>query len=69
VISLSREDTKAGRLQRACLAKIREKEGQGTLPTNATFVFYELEQRSPSIISTPPATSAPARRDRMSVTR
>jgi transposase len=42
--SLSREATKAGRLQRTCLAKIREKEDQGTLPTNATFIFYELEQ-------------------------
>jgi hypothetical protein len=42
--SLSREDTKAGRLQRACLAKHAEHKTRGELPTNATFVFYELEQ-------------------------
>jgi hypothetical protein len=42
--SLSRKDTKAGRLQRACLAKLEEHERDGALPTNATFVFYELEQ-------------------------
>jgi hypothetical protein len=42
--SLSREDTKAGRLQRACLAKIEQHAERGELPTNATFIFYELEQ-------------------------
>jgi hypothetical protein len=41
---LSREDTKAGRLQRDCLAKLKEHERDGTLPTNGRFVFYELEQ-------------------------
>jgi hypothetical protein len=42
---LSPPDTKAGRLQRACLALLREHEHDGTIPTNGRFVFYELEQR------------------------
>jgi hypothetical protein len=42
---LSAPETKAGRLQRACLALLREHEGAGTIPTNGRFVFYELTQR------------------------
>jgi hypothetical protein len=42
---LSPPDTKAGRLQRACLALLQEHEREGTIPTNGRFVFYELEQR------------------------
>ncbi len=43
---LSRENSKAGRLQRAALTIIREHEDDGALPTSIRFVFYELEQRS-----------------------
>jgi len=42
---LSKPDSKAGRLQRACLKLLREHERDGALPTNGRFVFYELEQR------------------------
>jgi hypothetical protein len=42
---LSAPETKAGRLQRACLDLLREHEGAGTIPTNGRFVFYELTQR------------------------
>jgi hypothetical protein len=41
---LSPPDTKAGRLQRACLALLRRHEHEGTIPTNGRFLFYELEQ-------------------------
>jgi hypothetical protein len=41
---LSAPETKAGRLQRACLKQLREHERDDALPTNVTFVFYELEQ-------------------------
>lgn len=44
-LSLSEPDTKAGRLQRACLALLREHERDGALPTNGRFLFYELEQK------------------------
>ena len=43
--ALSQPQTKAGRLQRACLALIREHKAEGTIPTNGRFLFYELEQR------------------------
>jgi hypothetical protein len=43
--TLSRPDTKAGRLQRACLALYREHLRDGALPTSARFLFYELEDR------------------------
>jgi hypothetical protein len=43
--SLSREDTKSGKLQRACLELLREHERNGDIPTNGCFLFYELEQR------------------------
>jgi hypothetical protein len=42
---LSKPDSKAGKLQRACLELLREHERNGELPTNGRFVFYELEQR------------------------
>lgn len=41
---LSPEGTTAGRLQRACLALIKEHERDGAIPTNGRFLFYELEQ-------------------------
>ena len=43
--TLSASDTKAGRLQRACLDLLREHERKGDIPTNGHFLFYELEQR------------------------
>jgi hypothetical protein len=43
--NLSAPDTKAGRLQRACLDLLREHKRDGALPTNGKFLFYELEQR------------------------
>jgi hypothetical protein len=42
---LSATDTKAGKLQRACLDLLREHERDGAIPTNAKFLFYEAEQR------------------------
>jgi hypothetical protein len=42
---LSPPESKAGRLQRACLDLLREHEREGTIPTNVTFLFYELEQQ------------------------
>jgi hypothetical protein len=42
---LSAPESKAGRLQRACLELLQEHERDGTIPTNGRFVFYELEQR------------------------
>ena len=42
---LSSPNTKAGRLQRACLELLREHERNGDIPTNGRFLFYELEQR------------------------
>jgi hypothetical protein len=42
---LSALETKAGRLQRACLELLRQHEREGTIPTNVTFLFYELEQQ------------------------
>jgi hypothetical protein len=43
--ALSRPNTKKGRLQRACLALLREHEADGALPTSIRFLFYELEGR------------------------
>jgi hypothetical protein len=40
--SLSRPDTKAGRLQRSVLALLRQHEATGELPTSNRFLFYEL---------------------------
>lgn len=42
---LSRPDTAAGVLQRACLKLMKEHERDGTLPTNIRFLFYELIDR------------------------
>ena len=42
---LSKEGTKAGRLQRACLKLLREHEADGALPTSNRFLFYELLDR------------------------
>jgi hypothetical protein len=42
---LSAPETKAGRLQRACLDLLREHHRNGDIPTNGRFLFYELEQR------------------------
>lgn len=41
---LSAEITKAGRLQRALLERLREHEREGMLPTSGRFLFYELVQ-------------------------
>jgi len=41
--ALSSESSKAGRLQRAALDALLRKEADDVLPTNARFVFYELE--------------------------
>ena len=42
---LSGPDTKAGRLQRECLALYREHLRDEAIPTSARFLFYELEDR------------------------
>src|SRR5262249_39951413 len=42
---LSAPDSKAGKLQRACLALLHQHEREGTIPTNGRFLFYELEQQ------------------------
>ena len=42
---LSEEGTKAGNLQRACLAILREHQADGALPTSGRFIFYELLSR------------------------
>jgi hypothetical protein len=41
---LSAENSKAGRLQRACLDLARKHEADGAIPTNGRFLFYELSQ-------------------------
>ena len=45
VDALSKEDTKAGRLQRECLALLWEHEAAGAIPTSIRFLFYELYDR------------------------
>ena len=42
---LSKPHTKAGRLQRACLALLGEHNADGALPTSIRFLFYELVSR------------------------
>jgi hypothetical protein len=42
---LSKEGTKKGRLQRACLTLLREHEADEALPTSVRFLFYELLDR------------------------
>jgi hypothetical protein len=51
---LSPAHTAKGRLQRALLDLLRVHEREGTLPTSALFLFYELGQLRPAI--TPPST-------------
>lgn len=41
---LSAAGTAKGQLQRACLDLLREHEADGTLPTSARFIYYELKQ-------------------------
>ncbi len=55
---LSKEGTKAGRLQRACLALLREHEDDGALPTSIRFLFYELLDRGviPKVYRKPDGT-------------
>jgi hypothetical protein len=43
---LSGPDTKKGKLQRACLAILREHQADGALPTSGRFIFYEMLSRS-----------------------
>ncbi len=45
VTGLSSAESKAGKLQRACLDLLHEHERDDALPTNGRFLFYELEQR------------------------
>jgi hypothetical protein len=42
---LSAPDTAQGKLQRAALKYLREKEARGEIPTSIRFLFYELSQR------------------------
>ena len=42
---LSAPSSKAGQLQRACLALLKQHERDDAIPTNVTFLFYELEQQ------------------------
>jgi hypothetical protein len=42
---LSRPNSKAGRLQRECLALYHEHLSEGAIPTSGRFMFYELEDR------------------------
>jgi hypothetical protein len=43
--TLSAPESKAGKLQRACLDLLKQHEREGTIPTNGRFLFYELEQQ------------------------
>lgn len=42
MVGFSKETTKAGRLQRACLRLLLEHEATGAIPTSIRFLFYEL---------------------------
>jgi hypothetical protein len=44
VSALSAPESASGRLQRDCLALLKQHERDGAIPTNGRFVFYELEQ-------------------------
>jgi hypothetical protein len=57
---LSKETTQKGRLQRACLALLREHEADGALPTSIRFLFYELLDRGvvPKAYRKPDGTEA-----------
>src|SRR5215213_4705955 len=58
---LSKPNTKAGRLQRACLGLLAEHEEDGAIPTSNRFLFYELESRGiiPKDYRTPDGTKRP----------
>jgi hypothetical protein len=58
---LSKEGTKAGDLQRACLKLLNEHEADGALPTSGRFIFYELEGRGiiPKVYRKPDGTPKP----------
>ena len=58
---LSKEGTKAGRLQRAGLALLREHEEVGAIPTSNRFLFYELLDRGviPKVYRKPDGTPKP----------
>ena len=58
---LSKPHTKKGRLQRACLALLREHEADGVLPTSNRFLFYELLDRGvvPKVYRYPDGTERP----------
>jgi hypothetical protein len=61
---LSAEHTKAGHTQRAVLALLREHAADDALPTSATFIFYELEQRGLATKPHPDDTRPNRRRER-----
>jgi hypothetical protein len=42
---LSAPSSEAGKLQRAALTHLRDKDGRGEVPTSIRFPFYEAEQR------------------------
>jgi hypothetical protein len=58
---LSKETTKKGRLQRACLDLLAEHEADGALPTSSRFLFYELLGRGvvPKVYRHPDGTERP----------
>jgi hypothetical protein len=57
---LSREISKAGRYQRACLDLLREHEAEGSLPTSIRFLFYELLDRGMVPKTYPEGTRTPS---------
>jgi len=44
-LGLSAPASKSGKLQRACLALLKQHERDRAIPTNGRFLFYELEQQ------------------------
>ena len=58
---LSKPDTKAGRLQRACLKLLEEHEADRAIPTSGRFIFYELVGRGtiPKVYRKPDGTPKP----------
>jgi hypothetical protein len=57
--ALSAPTSKAGRLQRACLALLQEHEADGMLPTSGRFLWYELVQRQPQLVAKDQARGHP----------
>src|SRR5262249_1294502 len=45
IVDLSSAESKAGKLQRACLDLLKQHERARAIPTNGRFLFYELEQQ------------------------